>query len=794
MEVQEEAVSEDEAAIAGEGRTDDREMAESESLLKGQVRENLNETAFFYPRLQTDGNGDVAISFTLPESLTTWNFMALAHTADMMTGLFRDEVTAVKEVMAQLNLPRFVRLGDQTVLSASLYNLCDRKLKGKVTMEVFDPKTEKVLWREVRKLKMQASADTVLNFVYVPVEGYSLLACRVWLDGGRYTDGEQRYLPVLENKEWVTETLPFRIKEKGTHTFDLASLFGKNHPEAEGRRLTVEYTGNPLWYAVQALPSVLTPREGDVGCLAGAYYASVVTRQLIQRYPKLQKTVEQWNLDTPEGLESALKQQEELTGILVDETPWLTEAENETQRMRSLQQLFDENRQQDVQRGLAERLGRLQCADGAFGWFNGMRGNQYMTLKVATYLARAGVLRDKTEQEFIKQHVKLDKMMNYLAGCYHQAVKKHKQQKTADKTDGFGVAWLSYLYLAGLSGDAWFDASARADLKYGLEQLKKEMYQLSLPDKARAAVVWQQTGMTREADEMIRSLREHLVTSGKGIALEYSSESRYPSERKIATHVAIMEALADKHDEETMEGLCQWLLEQKRVQAWATVETSAKAVYALLKCQGDLLDVDSRDTVEVTLPSGKEICQLVSGESGPAGLNMVKTQVEGKELQQGVSTLKVQKNASDPVSWGAVYAQYRLPLKEVKALSSGLRVRNEVSDVTPKVGDRVMLRYVVTSDRDYEYVRLKVGHAACLEPVDARSGYERQSGVGFYKDVRDASTSFFFEHLPKGTYIFEVEMYVEREGIYTLGLAELTEVYAPEFAAHSEAVVLEVKP
>ena len=785
----------------GQGKDEDDEM-------RIPIRRNLNETAFFYPRLMADENGEVTIRFTLPESLTTWKFMALAHTKDMMTGTFTDEAVASKDVMARLDLPRFVRMGDHAALSASLYNLTQKAIKGKVTMEVFDPATEKTLWKKTRKLEVAASADTVVTFTYVPVEGVTLSACRVLFEADSHSDGEQRYLPVLEDKEWLTQTLPFVVSHAGDTVIHLDGLFQNHHSDASRRNLTVEYTANPLWYAVTALPSVLEPSTDDAQSLSAAYYASTLSTRLSSLYPQLKNAVDLWLYESGEELEGFLSMQEEPAGVVSDETPWMIGAKRKTRLMQELQQLFDRNRQCDLRRQFAESLGKLQREDGSFGWFNGMSGSMYMTYGVARALLRStsGIENDSV----LTEHVDVRQMMEYLFGRAHEDVQRDKENLRVHKVYAYGSSrWLDYLYLATLCPEGWLTSSSRKDMDYMRERLleclpaaassnKKRLMgdeeRMSLPEMAEAAVVFQRMGKAEEAELLMTSLREHLVDDAEGLHLEYPSNGFYGSARKIAVHTMLMEAfLAEEFpDSRVTEGLCRWLLAQKRLQDWGTSTGSVDAIYALLQGQPEGLTFRAYDAIRLLSPQGKELAHAVSSVGDWVGLGAVSVSVGGDDLKKGAGALAVTKTEERPSSWGAAYACFQLPLDEVESSASGLRIRQEVDNEHPRVGDRVTLRYVLTSDRDYEYVRLKAGRAACLEPVESRSGYEYRNGLGYYKEVKDASTNYFFERLPKGTYVIEAECYVERAGRYALGAVKLNGVYAPEFTAYGAGTVLEV--
>ena len=431
-----------------------------------------------------------------------------------------------------------------------------------------------------------------------------------------------------------------------------------------------------------------------------------------------------------------------------------------------------------------------------------------MTERVACLLLRSGA-GVKTDS-LLAQYVDVKKMMVYLMGKAHEEIIRDKESLREHKIHAYGGSyWLDYLYLASLSDVTWFDASVRKDLGYmqsrildcveqreadGKRRMAGDSDRLSLTETAQAVIVLRYMGKADAAAGLVRSLREHLVDGAEGLHLEYPSNGFVGSDRKIAVHTLLMEALSapGNADEKEQEGMCRWLLSQKRLQAWGTTTSSMDAVYALMQGQKRDLVLRSNDVVRLESPKGEELAILKSSESKLAGLGTVTATVEGRELSKGAGLLKVEKAGDRPSAWGAVYAQYRLPLSEVGSSASGLRIRQEVDNDRPRVGDRVTLRYVLTSDRDYEYVRLKAGRAACLEPVDSRSGYEYRNGLGYYKEVKDASTNYFFERLPKGTYVIEAECYVERAGRYALGAVKLNGVYAPEFSAYGAGTVLEV--
>lgn len=783
------------------------EETEAETLQPAGIplRTNFNETAFFYPRLMADENGEVTMRFTLPESFTTWNFLGVAHTTDMMTAEIAAQATARKDFMARLLLPRFVRQGDEATVNVSLDNLSAEALNGQVRLEIFDPETEKVVYTAKEAIRLAAGNDTVCRFGgFVPSGEQTVLACRVMAECGDYTDGEQAWLPVLSSAEWVTETVELRIDSAGRTETDLTKLFGSDKNKNGRRVLTVEYTANPLWNAVQALPSLQEPQNEDVLSLASAYYSGTLAAHIARQNPTLQTVIEQWRQESKDGktLWSNLQKNEELKGILLNETPWVTDAESEADRKARLATLFDVNTQTARSAAVLERLKTLQAEDGAFGWFPKMPGNEYMTREVAELLVRLRTLVDDREVTAQTAPI-LNRALDYLKAENRKRVAEMKKAEQRGGKIGFpDGASLHYLYIILRSGAELTEADRR-DNQYLLRHMETNIGETDREQRALAAIVLKLAGKENSARRFMASLCENLSQSvAKGAYFEYPSGSFSSIDRKLAVHVLAMEAVDEVLP--TEKGLKaemrRWLLQQKRVQAWSTPVNSANAVYALLKGNGDALTSSTTDRVEIGFREGRRgSVQMhpVTGETGraggTAGLGYVKQTFTGAEMPGRPAVLAVDKSAGGE-AWGAVYAQYMAPLSEVKVQATGLRIQREVSTTRPKVGDKLVQRYVITADRDYEYVRLKAGSAACMEPGKALSGYRYSDGLGYYQVVRDASTEYFFDRLPKGTYVLEHTTYVDRAGTYSAGLATLQCLYAPEYTSHTVEVKIYAKP
>ena len=409
------------------------EMGSSEELAETgdiQIRENFAETAFFYPQLRTNEKGEVSISFVLPESLTRWKFMGLAHTRNVDYGKIEATATASKEFMLQPNMPRFVRVGDKANIAASLMNLSDKGVKGTVRMELFNPETEKVFYSQKQKFDVKGGETGHVNFTFEVGDKYAVMACRMVADGDTFSDGEQRYIPVLTDKQWVTETVPLNVNGEGAHIFSLENLFNKHSKTASEQRLTVEFTAHPAWYAVQALPVVAHPQNEDALSWATAYYAHSFAAYIVKATPRIKQVFDSWKAQggTKETFMSNLQKNQELKNILLAETPWLAEATNEAEQKQRIATLFDLNTMNSQLAVSVEKLGELQNADGAWSWYKGMQGSRYVTTQVMEMLVRLNALTHQDADS--RMQPMIQKGFEYLG---KQAAEEYKSMKEAEK-------------------------------------------------------------------------------------------------------------------------------------------------------------------------------------------------------------------------------------------------------------------------------------------------------------------------------------------------------------------------
>ncbi len=706
-------------------------------LDKVQVRENMNETAFFYPALESDNNGNVAIRFTLPESVTTWKFMGLAHDKEMRNGLLVDEAVAQKTVMVQPNMPRFLREGDKSTIVVKLFNSSDKKVSGNARMQILAPETNKVVWQKTQNYSIDAEGSATISF---DVQGLKegVYINKVVAAGNGYSDGEQHYLPVLSNRELVVNTLPITLHQKGEQNFDLSKLFlnkeGKQAKGAEEAKVTIEYTNNPSWLMVKALPAISNPDEEDAISLMSAIYANTIT--------------------------------------------------NHVQKHLSLENLTQESIRLQNQ---VEKLKKLQNPDGSFSWWKGMKGSRYMTTSVAEMMVRlnaiAGVQKSTARM--------LTSAIDYLSWQTAQEVREMKKQEEKKQKVNPSEQALHYLYILSVDGRK-MKQNLEQDKAYLLDKMSKMTGDFSIYGKARAAVVLarnsQQNAAYREkAGEYLQSVNEYAVYREE-MGRYYDTRKALYSWRnyKIPTQVSVIEAMQmlKPNDKQTIEELQRWLLMSKRTQVWDTPVNTVDAVYAFMK--GNESNWNRKAENAVLKLDGK----LLPMPQDSTTLGYVKTERPGK-----ASKLSIDKK-SDYTSWGAVYAEFKQPISEIGSMESGIKVRRVIvpaeseSKGNAQVGEKVKVTLIITADRDYDFVQITDKRAACLEPVNQLSGY--QWSIGCYVSPRDHATNFYFDRLSKGKHIVEMEYYVDRKGDYQSGtcIAECT--YSPEFGGRTETYELKV--
>lgn len=716
-------------------------------LDKVQIRENLNETAFFYPALESDNQGNVAINFTLPESVTTWKFMGLAHDTEMRNGCLVDEAVAQKTVMVQPNMPRFLREGDKSTIVVKLFNTSDKKVSGNARMQILDAETQKVVWQKTQGYRIDAEGSATVAF---DVQGLKegVYINKVVAAGNGYSDGEQHYLPVLSNRELVVNTLPITLHQKGEQNFDLSKLFlnkeGKQAKGAEDAKVTIEYTNNPSWLMVKALPAISNPDEEDAISLMSAIYANTITTHI-------QKTLSLDNLSQKNLSQETIRLQNQV-----------------------------------------EKLKKLQNPNGSFSWWKGMKGSRYMTTSVAEMMVRlnavAGVQKSTAKM--------LTSAINYLSWQTAQEVREMKKQEEKKHKVNPSEMALHYLYIVAMDGTCVkLKAPALNDMDYLLGKLKKMTGSLTIYGKAKAAVILALNYDYKTAADYLKSMEEYSVYR-EDMGRYYDTRKAYYSWRnyKIPTEVAAIEALqaldaqsiaaissasSAISKQQTIEEMQRWLLMSKRTQVWDTPVNTVDAVYAFMK--GNESNWSRKAENAVLKLDGK----LLPMPQDSTTLGYVRTEKAGK-----ASTLSINKK-SDYTSWGAVYAEFKQPLSEIASLESGIKVSRKVENQKKaKVGDKIKVIITITADRDYDFVKIVDKRAACLEPVNQLSGY--QWGMECYVSPKDNTTNFYFDRLSKGKHFVEMEYYVDRKGDYQSGSCTAECTYSPEFGGRTEAYKMTV--
>lgn len=762
-----------------EGNAAPEEAADSlpeESLPQSQanVRENFNETAFFYPTLLADDKGDVKLSFRLPESVTTWRFMGLAHDKNMNNGLLEGETVAQKELMVQPNLPRFIREGDAAQLSATITNTTDKATKGEARLEIVDPATDKVVYQQSRKFNLATKDEPAAVVTFnIPSLQPNLYVARVIADTKTASDGEQHYLPVLTNREYVTNTVAFTQTGPGTKTVDLKTL-------ADGKAdFTVEYTNNPAWLMVQTLNNVSKTNDKDAISLVTAYYANRLGQWIMQSNPNIEKTVSLWEQNQEKNLTSPLSQNAELKNLQLNDTPWMQEGGSENSQMRSLSEFFNKNTISYRMSDYMDKLTKLQNADGSFSWWPGMQGSPYMTVAVAVTLAR---LQDMTGDN--SGEALCSKAYNYLQ---RQMAKEVEQLKKAAKKGIKDLcpseAACNFLYLSAITNQ-----TPTADINYLVDLLAKQPTALTIYGKAMGAIILDHYAHKQEAQTYLKSVDQYTVYKEDMGRYFDTPKAQYTwRDYKIPSQVAAIEAFQRLNYKraQLVPDMQRWLLQEKRTQLWDTPINTADAVYAFLY-NNKVESLTTKTPSTLTIDG-----QPITTDTPTAGLGYVKQRLNGIEPR----TFTAEKT-SDGTSWGALYAQFWQKSSDVKTSANGMTVKRELltSDGNPlsgelKVGDKVRVRITIVADRDYDFVQVQDKRAACMEPVSQLSGYN----WGYYLAPKDNVTNYYFDRMGKGSHVVETEYYIDRAGTYQSGSCTAQCAYSPAFSARAEALTLYVK-
>ena len=766
-----------------------------------QLRENFAETAFFYPALVTDEAGDVVFSFTMPESNTTWKLQLLAQTEDLKYGYLSREIITNKPLMVTPNLPRFLRQGDEVTLTAQVNNQSSATLDGRASLELFDPDNNQpviCLTKSQKPFTLGADSTTTVSWSFkVPAFAGGVIGCRIMADSEKGSDGEQHLIPVLSNEILITESTPFYLFDKNEEVIRL-----KNDKGVKPFRTTLELTANPVWYAVQALPTLTQPENDNVISWFASYYSNTLASHIANAHPRIQQVINQWKAQGGNAatLYSNLEKNAELKNILLQETPWVLEADNETEQKQRLSLLFDMNRAAGQRETALRHLLDLQMPDGGWGWFKGMYPSREITLYILKGMSR---LTELNAVEYNQQEKEMQmKALNFADKQIQSDYESLQKIKNWQKNE-ISPLEIEYLFVRSNYRDIPEPGSAREAIRYYTSLAEKQWSKQSIYGKGEIAWLMWRNGKKEVAGDILAWLRRTATTSAdKGMYWANNRRGTNSFASPIDTHCLLMaffnEAAPDKLETDRMK---QWLLSQKQTQNWESVPATVNAIYALLLTGSDWLDTNNT----CTATWGKQTYSTANGESG-TGYLKVTVPDERATTSEG-NAISIRKEGPAP-AWGAVYEQYFQNINEVKKQKGVLNVEKKlfvetnngsgqqlrpVSPAEPlRVGDKVVVRLVVRTDREMDYVYLKDLRAGCFEPANQLSGSLYRDGVWYYQSPTDVSENFFFDRLPQGTFVLEYAVYVSRTGEYAGGISTIQCLYAPEFVSHTEGGIVKV--
>ena len=750
------------------------EASEEQTGKDVALREKLGETAFFLSDVRTDADGVATLSFTLPESVTTWRFLAFANDKNMRFGMMKDEVVAQKQLMIQPRMPRFLREGDKCSVPASIANLTEKVLDVKVRLTLLDAETGESVAIYNNKVEVKPGESSAVNFDIDSkgLEGKMLVA--KWIaDAGTFSDGEQHYLPVLSAKELMLDTRTFVLQSPGEKEVDIKSMLPLN---AEKARLSVEYTDAPEWLLIQSLPQIADASDDNAISLVASYYANTLASHIAKSNPDIAETVREWTQDYS-SLESPLDKNEELRHTILAETPWMVDADSETAQRKMLYRLFDASLLASRQAFALQHLKALQLADGGFSWWKGMESSRYMTVAVTQTLLRLqAMVGEGNAYDGI-----ITNAFRYLDKEIAKDVKYMKEAKRKKNEPWLSSFDLDYLYCRAIYNGK-MSASVKADIDFMMAYIVKNTRYLDMQSKAGAAIILSRFGNKKAADEYLQSIIEHTVYKEDMGRYFDSYRAAYSwADYRIPTQTSVIEAIKALRPEQrqTISEMQRWLLQSKRTQAWDTPVNAINAIYAFFGP-----DFALRHGMQAEISLGTKILEP---DTYASALRYEKVSVPLDEysafspLSSAVAPkLKIDKK-SDGESWANVYLQYVVPASDAKDAANGISIRRELSSKALKVGDKVTVTITITADRDYDFVTVTDHRPACLEPVKQLSEYRN----GCYQVMRDSQSQYHFSKMAKGKHVITTEYYVSRAGDFTAGTATVQCAYAPEFAGRT---------
>jgi uncharacterized protein YfaS (alpha-2-macroglobulin family) len=794
-----------------------------------KIRKNFQETAFFYPHLSTDSSGNVSFNFTIPEALTRWKLQLLAHTKELATATKTLTTVTQKELMVLPNPPRFLREGDTIVFSSKISNLTESLLNGTAVLELTDAITGKQINELLgnsstsQNFKVDAKGNTQISWKLQILEDIQAVQYKIMAKAGDFSDGEQNVLPVLSNRMLVTETLPMWVRSNQTKTFTLDKLKNNASTTLKNHKLTLEITSNPAWYAVQSLPYLMEYPYDCSEQTFSRYYANSLASYIVNSNPRIQEVFNQWK--SSEALISNLEKNEELKSIIIQESPWLRDAQSETEQKKRIALLFDLNKMTNDQQATINKLKDQQFSNGGFPWFKGSDyPNRYITQHIAAgfgHLQKLGVkfngpeTADKSAQNIISKAVNFldEEILDDYNKLLAEAKKLRDKEKSKEKgikaeidylaKNHLGHLQLHYLYMRSFYKEVKISENVQKAVNYYTKQSANYWKEFNLYSKGMIALVQYRTQNKTVASAILKSLNENSIVSEElGMYWKENTASWIWYQAPIETQALLIEAFSEiENNTSTVDELKVWLLKNKQTNSWKTTKATTEAVYALLLQGSDWLAIN--ESVEVRVGNQKIKPSTLENVKIEAGTGYFKTSWNCTEIKPEMGEVTISKKDKG-IAWGGLYWQYfedldkitsaETPLKLTKKLflktnSDKGKLLTEITQNLPlKVGDLITVRIELKVDRPMEFVHMKDMRASGLEPINVLSAYKWQDGLGYYESTKDASTNFFFENLPKGVYVFEYDLRVNNAGNFSNGITNIQSMYAPEFSSHSEGV------
>lgn len=792
-----------------------------------QIRKNFNETAFFFPDLKTDSAGNISFGFTIPEALTKWKFQALAHTKDLAFGYSSKEIITQKQLMVQPNAPRFMREGDKMEFSAKIVNLTDKELTGTAQLELLNTATNQPVDGWFRNMyptqyfTAAAGQSTPVKFsIDVPYQYNSAVSYRLIAKAGNNSDGEEAAMPVLTNSMLVTESMPLPMRGNTAKNFRFEKLLQSGNSETlQHHALTVEFTTNPAWYAVQALPYLMDFPYECAEQTFNRYYANALAAKIANSSPRIKEIFEKWKTADTAALLSNLQKNPELKAVLLEETPWVIQAKNEAQQKKNIALLFDMVKMGTALASSFQKLQQLQSENGGFVWFKGGADDRFMTQYIITGLGHLMKLKAFNASQEKDWATLASRAVAYLDARIKEDYDYLVKHKTDLSKNNLGYLQVQYLYMRSFFGYN-IPGNSFTAINYYRKQSQQFWLQQNRYMQGMIALSLTRTGDVKTAGDIVKSLRQNAIVNDEmGMYWKDNSGGYFWHQAPVETQSLLIEVFTEvAKDTKAVNDLKTWLLKQKQTQNWKTTKATADACYALLLQGSDWLNTTPVVEIKLgdkSLTSDRSLSSPLGGgrEGAEAATGYFKQTIDGPFVKPAMGEISVKISSAQSQSslpaWGAVYWQYFEHLDKITSAATPLQLTKQLfveknTDRGPvlepitenaylKVGDKIKVRIELHADRDMEYVHMKDMRASCMEPVNVLSGYKWQGGLGYYESTKDASTNFFFGWLPKGTYVFEYPLFVTHTGNFSNGVTSIQCMYAPEFASHSEGVRVNVE-